>query len=269
MQARKRLRNSMLALALGAMFATGVASATSWSTDTTDIWWNPSEAGWGVNMVQTGSQIFVTFYVYGNDRKPTWFGGTLYAVVGMDNVYTGDLYVTSGPFYGGAFNPNDVTARKAGSGTFTLTAVSAGTLEYTIDGVRVVKSISRQPLSYDDYYGDYDVRYTYTNSGCNDPALNGNISGSGRVVINQTQSVMSTDLYYILGDGVCTSNGTYSQLGRMGTYTGPYSCEWNEKGTALLYEMNNSPYIFTARMRFNSPAFGCTAEGEIVGVVPR
>lgn len=269
MEATKKLRNATIALAMGALIANGAASATSWSTDTTDIWWNPGESGWGVNMIQTGSLIFVTFYLYGADRKPVWFSSSLNAVTGMDNVYTGDLYATTGPYYGSSFNPSDVYVRKAGTATFSLNTVSSGTLEYTVDGVKVTKAIQRQPLTYDDYYGDYDVRYTYTNAGCNNPSLNGSVSGSGRVVIDQRQSSMNVDLHYILGDGVCNSSGTYSQLGRMGTFSGPYTCDWNEKGTALLYEMNNSPYIFTARMRFTSPTVGCTAEGEIVGVVPR
>jgi hypothetical protein len=48
------------------------------ASDYTDIWFNPSEqstagGGWGVNVVQSDAFLFLTFFVYGPDNKPTWY----------------------------------------------------------------------------------------------------------------------------------------------------------------------------------------------------
>jgi hypothetical protein len=41
--------------------------------DYSDLWWNSQESGWGMNIVQQGSIVFVTLFVYGPDGKPTWY----------------------------------------------------------------------------------------------------------------------------------------------------------------------------------------------------
>ena len=51
------------------------ASAQAAATDYTDIWYNPAENGWGVNVVQSDVSLFLTFFIYGADSKPTWFTG--------------------------------------------------------------------------------------------------------------------------------------------------------------------------------------------------
>ena len=33
--------------------------------DITDLWWNPAESGWGMNVIQQGDTSFVTMFVYG------------------------------------------------------------------------------------------------------------------------------------------------------------------------------------------------------------
>jgi len=261
------VRKAKLILASGILLAAGAANASSWSTDITDIWWNPNESGWGVNMIQTGNQAFVTFFVYGSDRKPTWFGGTLQDPGSTsETIFSGDLYATSGPYFGGSFNPGDVTRRKAGSASFTLTGVSTGTLQYTVDGVQVTKQIERQPIAYDDYSGTYDVVYSYKVSGCNDPSYNGWFVDIGSAVIKHNRIAMSVELNDVLGIGTCTSAGTYGQNGRMGSYAGSYSCTWGEVGTMRFLEMNNAPYKFMARLDFPSSNYGCVVEGDVVGV---
>jgi len=57
------------------------------ATDYTDIWWNPSESGWGVNIAQNGNFIFATFFVYAPGNAPTWVTGQLSLAV--DGNFTG------------------------------------------------------------------------------------------------------------------------------------------------------------------------------------
>ena len=63
----------------------------------TDIWWNPSESGWGLSIVQHGSGIiFATWYVYGADGRATWHvvpEGQWFT----PHEYRGPLYRTTGP----------------------------------------------------------------------------------------------------------------------------------------------------------------------------
>jgi len=33
----------------------------------------PGEDGWGMNIAQQGDTLFATVFVYGSDRRPTWY----------------------------------------------------------------------------------------------------------------------------------------------------------------------------------------------------
>lgn len=273
MRNRRGLARLGVALALVAATATSalaapreIAQKTSYSIDYTDIWWNPSQSGWGLQMVQTGSFIYATIYVYGADGKPTWFGGGLTANAGGS--FSGALYVTTGPYFGGPFNPAAVTVREAGTMSFSPANVSSGLFTYTVDGVAVAKAIQRQPLTTDNYNGTYSAVATQTISGCNDPTKNGTVTSGLQVDITQNGQAMTVKLTNP-NASTCTSTGAYSQLGRMGKFTGPYSCTSGQVGTLTLSEMNNVPYMFTAVIQTQSSNVGCAADGEIAGVIPR
>jgi hypothetical protein len=257
----------LLAFALAAMAVTHDVGATSANTDVTDVWWTPSEPGWGLQLVNTGRFVFAAGYVYGVNGQPFWVTAEL-SPTGSDAVgFTGPLYVTTGPYFGGSFNPSAVTARQAGTMTFVLTTVRAAQLTYSVDGVTVNKAVERQPLTLDDYNGSYSAVVTQTYEGCFNPANNGTITGTQTVSITQNGSSMAV---VTKRSGVtCTSNGTYTQLGRMGRVQGSYSCTSGEYGTSVMFEMNNVPYMFTARQLSDSTNLGCSMSGEVVGVVPR
>ena len=63
--------------------------ATSANTDVSDIWWNPAEDGWGMQMVNTGTFVFATVYVYGPNGTPTWFTGQLEKTGAAQTTYAG------------------------------------------------------------------------------------------------------------------------------------------------------------------------------------
>ncbi len=122
-----------------------LGAASGGQVDYSDLWWNPNESGWGLNIIQHASRnIFAVWYTYGNDSKPLWFtvpGGTWTS----STVFTGDVYSTSGPAANGAFNPTLVRATKVGTATLTFSDANNGTWAYTINGVSGTKSITRQP----------------------------------------------------------------------------------------------------------------------------
>ena len=256
-----------------ALFATVTfatpTGATSANTDLSDIWFNPNEGGWGMQMVNTGTFVFATIYVYGPNGSPTWYTGQLNNTGQAQVIYTGPLYATNGPYFGGFFNPNAVGIRQVGTMTFVGNTISTGQLTYSVDGVIVSKAVQRQLLTLDNYSGNYESIVTYTDSGCLNPANNGSGTGQLNVRITQNGTSMAVAITGPPGTIACTLVGTYSQLGRMGQVSGNTSCTDGSVGTATLFEMTNTIKTFTARFSSYDPADGCTEAADIVGVIPR
>jgi len=90
-------------------FVTCNAKATSFTTDQSDLWYIPSESGWGMQLVQRDSVIFATLFVYGQNNQPTWYVSTMNYTSNL--TWTGPLYATTGPWFGTVpFNPQNVNA---------------------------------------------------------------------------------------------------------------------------------------------------------------
>lgn len=115
-------------------------------TDYTDLWWNPDESGWGLNLIQHPSRvIFGVWYTYAADGKRTWFvlpTGTWTS----PTTYTGALYETAGPNLAQSFDASKVRVNAVGTATLTFTDADHGTFEYTVHGVGGRKPITRQPF---------------------------------------------------------------------------------------------------------------------------
>ena len=60
----KFVRFTVCALLLVALSLVRPAWATSFSNDQSDLWWNSSENGWGIQFVERGKTIFATMFVY-------------------------------------------------------------------------------------------------------------------------------------------------------------------------------------------------------------
>jgi hypothetical protein len=258
----------LIALGFASLAMIGSAVATSANTDITDIWWNKNKSGNGVQIVNTGTFAFATGYLYGQNLQPFWFSAELELGSGPGVVFSGPVYVTSGPYYGGPYDPATVTFRQAGTMTFVLLAVSSAELTYTIDGVTVTEPVERQPLTLDFHGGLYTGVHTVTTSGCFDPGQN-NVSVTTAVDVGIVQNESEMTLTRTVGGNTCTYEGTYSQLGRMGTLTATYSCTGGGFGTALIFQMTNQPFMLMARTRETNDSTGCTIDGELVGVIPR
>lgn len=115
--------------------------------DYSDLWWTPSESGWGLDLTQhVSNNIFAAWFVYGNDGKPTWYvlpNGTWT----NSFTYTGAVYKTTGPSFGASsFNPSQVVVSTAGTATLTFTDYSHAVFSYSVDGVTGSKNIEREPF---------------------------------------------------------------------------------------------------------------------------
>jgi hypothetical protein len=233
------------ALIMALTLSAGNAFAESVGTIWDDLWWNPNESGWGVTVKHQQDVMFLTFFVYRADRSAYWATTTLTRSgsggIRFPDTYTGDVYETQGPRFGAAFNPSDVTKRKVGTATFTGSTPYAATLQYSIDGQTVTKSIERQTLRTIDYSGDYFGGFFYTLYDCNPASNNGQlVTDSGLVTVVHSGSNMK-----ITAQGqktTCTFTGGYSQHGSVGTTNGTFSCSDGTKGPFDLIAMTWSPF---------------------------
>lgn len=110
-----------------------------------DLWWNPAQPGWGLNLAHQDNTLFGTLFTYGAYGDPMW----LVMSAGQrqpDGSYHGDLFRTSGP----AFNSQPFTPVTAANLSYVgvmqlrFTNGEVGTLTYTVEGVTVTKPIVRQ-----------------------------------------------------------------------------------------------------------------------------
>jgi hypothetical protein len=111
------------------------------ATNYQDLWWNPSESGWGINFAHQGNTIFATLFAYGANNRDMWLAATMTRQA--DGSFSGDLSRTTGP----QFDTMPWTAIGVASvGTMRASFANgaAGTLTYTVDGVTVTKPIERQ-----------------------------------------------------------------------------------------------------------------------------
>jgi hypothetical protein len=247
--------------------------ATSWSTDQSDLWWNPNESGWGIQFVQRGNAIFATMFVYDPAGNPTWYVATMEWVGNTNGVLTwsGDLYATRGPWFGTVpFNPATVTPSKLGTMTWQSSGAQSGTLTYSVNAVNVTKSLVRQPIRNDDYNGTYLAGIHLTVSGCANPAQNGTQNGGVSLTIVQNGQAVSLTSAPAGGGGggggrTCTYSGTYSQAGQFASVAGTYSCSDGDVGTFTTSEMTVSRFGISGDVSTKSTSQGCNLVGQFGG----
>ncbi len=239
----KKIAACLLSFCLWSPFA----SANTFTTDLTDLWWNANESGWGVTATHQREVVFLTFFVYGPDNRPTFFTATL-SYTGQTGSgalnFTGPMHTTTGPWFGsGFFNPNAVSARQVGTATFTAFVESA-TLTYSVDGVTVTKSLTRQTFRNNDLTGNYGGVFRETTAGCGNPSNNGTIEFAAGTSINTTATTMTMTTN---NNGfVCNWSGNYRQAGRMGSSAGTYVCGALQ-GTYDMVEIEANPQGITGR----------------------
>lgn len=86
----------------------------------TDLWWNPAESGWGINLTHQGDTIFVAWYTYDTDGTALFLVASLLKTAA--GAYTGDLYRATGPV--GAIHASAV-------GTATLDFTNGNSATFT------------------------------------------------------------------------------------------------------------------------------------------
>jgi hypothetical protein len=238
------------AAALFATFAFALpASATTFSTDYTDLWYNPAESGWGVNVIQQGNTIFATLFVYGPDQAPTWYVASN-TVGASATSFTGPLYRTTGPYFGGVWTGGG-PAIQVGTMTFNFTTPTTATLTYSVNGVTVTKSVQRQSFVFNNLGGNYVGGVTGSASGC---TLTGIFAYYLLTVTHAASNAISLRVDFFAGNGApanCTFNGTYSQNGKLGNVAGNWSCSTTNAGAFTISEITSSITGWSGRFSGN------------------
>jgi hypothetical protein len=205
----------------------------------TDLWVTQGEDAWGVNFVQWGSVIYATFYIYGPDKKPIWYG----AVLNFDGAgkYFGTLFATQGTYFALPWNPNDIVdGIPSGTATFQPSTTNnfQGSLTYTVNGttpVTVNKEIQRLTVASIPLGGSYYGGEVVTYSGCKNSANNNTFTDSFPLTVTQTASSLTLVFAYEGLKATCTMSGTLTQNGLLySVSTASYTCTDGLSTTAAM-----------------------------------
>lgn len=220
-----------LVLVLFALLGASRAQALEY----TDVYFDPSESGWGVFLVQSNTTQFLAFFIYGADGKPTWYTALL-ADDGNGN-YSGALYATTGTYFASPWQGDHATA--AGTVSFKPSDRYHATLTYTVNGVgTVTKSIQRETLTPYVLSGNYSASVAGSISGCTDPTRNDPaFRGTANLAVTQVGDATAT-LTFSFTDAahagtLCTVSGPLDHFGRLYRLNGEANCGGNAHATTI------------------------------------
>ncbi len=200
------------------------AAATTFSPDYSDLWFTPSEAGWGINIIQQRETIFASMFVYGADNTPRWYYAS--SLSGSQTTFTGTLYRTMGTYFAAPWNPAQLQgAIVAGNMTITFTSPTAATLTYSVDGTTVNKSIVRNTFRENNLAGHYIGGFIGNGSQCSQPG--GMFIVNELTVEHSTSSPRFTVVFTPTNNisTTCTFSGPYVQQGKIGSISnGTFGC---------------------------------------------
>jgi hypothetical protein len=235
------------------------------ANDYTDTWWTPAESGWGVNLTQNRDTIYATFYVYGSDGKPTWLAA-LMTRDGIGERFTGTLSRTTGTYYG-APTWSGYTIAAAGTATFVGTSSTTGTLDYTVDGITVTKTIERITLQELNVSGLYLGGVSGRRSGC---AVSGTILDPVQFDVlhsTLTGDIRIDQISVATGALLCRMQVRAVQTGKVLVVSNAsYQCQssgWNFP--ARVFNLRPTPAGFEGQW-FSDGGAGCTDSGQFSGV---
>jgi hypothetical protein len=114
----------------------------SYERNVQDIWWNPAESGWGLNLAHQEDTVFATLFTHAANGQGLW----LVMPEGKANAagtFTGALFRTRGPaFDASAWGTIETT--QVGTMSLAFSDGNSAQLSYTVDGMPVSKQVTRQ-----------------------------------------------------------------------------------------------------------------------------
>lgn len=215
-----------------------------------DLWWNPQESGWGMNIVQQGEVAFVTLFVYGPDGRPTWYvtsDARVFAVDASGNpAFRGTLYKTTGPWIGAPFDAGKVNVSPVGHLVIEPRPEGRLNLTYSAEGLSVSKDLVRSTFSAPDigatYHGSFSLRQAVpggTPHGTRQYGANVLVDVAGDLVTMRVDEPA----------GRCEYRGTRVPSGRYARIDGTYACASGEAGTFVITEFEAAEHGVTGYLR--------------------
>lgn len=265
----------MRSLSLALLLAATLASLSARAGAFTDLWYDPHESGWGMNVVQQDEIVFITLFVYAPDGSPTWYfapDARLVSIGGGDGLpsFAGTLYRARGPWFGGAFDPTAVAPAPAGDIAIEALALDRMLVRYRADGASVQRETVRQtwrlPRIGPFYLGTFNLRQVRPDGG-----LFGVIELRADVLFFVDQGVGRMRADDDLGRR-CEYVGSYVQAGSVGSMAGNYTCTAGRDGIeagAGTFEMTQIEVTangLTAALRTSSPSL--EQSGRFGGIRP-
>jgi hypothetical protein len=226
-----------LAPLLAAILAPAICAAAGMSPDPTGLWWVPEESGWGLSLVQQQDTVVAVLFVYDDAQRPAWYvasavGTGTHVDPPGGEIFRGTLYRTTGPWFGGAFDPRAVTATAVGTLDLAYFTAAAGkniAVNYSVNGVSVAKTVQPQTwgsnvaLLKGSYAGGFTLP-ALPASGCN--LVSDLFRQPATFTVSDTLLPGELTMGWSTGtDTACLIHGTYVQRGRLGGLQGYLSCQ--------------------------------------------
>jgi hypothetical protein len=249
-----------LLAALLACVAT-LSQASSTNTDLTDLWFNPAESGWGLNVIHQGDTLFASLFVYDLANQPTWYFASGATQVGTTNNFTGTLYRSNGAYFGGPFG--QFTATPVGTFSFNASGVNAATLAYTVGNVTVSKQLQRDGFRTDTIAGTYIGGTSGTWTGCGG-TRNGYVESNASYTVSHDGT--SVQIREEGSNFQCGYTGSYTQQGRFGAIAGGGLCTDGVNQTFNATEVTVSKDALTMHLVDTQVGTTCTFNGRLGGL---
>jgi len=110
-----------------------------------DMWWAGAiENGWGMSVVQHGTNLFTVLFVYDAQGNPVWFVLPAGSWDSTGKAWTGSLYRPHSSWWFRYDTTKFAPGAPVGTATITFSDPNTARLDYTIDGQSGSKSIGRQ-----------------------------------------------------------------------------------------------------------------------------
>src|SRR5437667_5047464 len=246
-----------------------IAAAPAAAIDYTDLYYVATESGYGFNVVQSDTFMFVTFFIYGPDKKPTWYTAQLTKDVSGN--FNGPLFATTGTFYDLPWNPPDSTITPVGTASFQPTSAYTAKFTYTVTtppamAASVIKLVQRQALTVITLGGSYFGGQSGAYSGCSSSSNNGPYTDAFNLQVTQsTNGNVSFEFSYTSGLS-CTLAGTLVQYGQLYTVpTATYNCSDGLKTNASMSEIKATSLGIEGRYSAPNAGGGCREDATFGG----
>src|SRR5207344_284515 len=96
-----------------------------------------------LTITQHNDALFIAMYVYDATGKPTWVVMSSGTWDATHTIYSGDLYVPVGSWFGNYDKSKFVVGAPQGSASIRFTSSSAAVVTYNINGLAGAKNIER------------------------------------------------------------------------------------------------------------------------------